>query len=670
MGVGRTLTASGARQRHSAKGCVPPRARCAWLIVMALFLPAATAEAQLGALVSPGRLSQPHAALEGVNNCLQCHTAGRQVAADKCLSCHKPVADRIARRVGIHRDVTTDCVTCHVEHAGVGGELRPFDTTGFDHRAQTGYALDGLHAPLAQQCASCHKTRSFLSVGSACVSCHEDTHKGALGQNCTSCHSTSVRFAEAATSGFDHDRAAFPLTGAHDKVACATCHVTKVYKPVAFASCANCHKSPHQPALPGACSSCHTTGAWRTTRIDHSRTAFPLKGQHAAVACAQCHVKPATLVRPKADTCASCHADSHLGVFKQDCAACHTENTFQKGTFDHSTTRFPLVDKHTALACVDCHTSSAPADPSKSRTSGTRPTTAAGRRPPVDPRQRSPGPPPPAASVARAAASDFRGLKTNCDSCHADVHRAELGSQCETCHTAKTFEMRPFTHAKPRPFFAGEHAPLTCQQCHVHTMAPVRASVREPALRVGFGATATACATCHADVHLGQVNAACERCHAVEVDRFGVAGFSHAATAFPLTGKHAAPLACEACHKVETRAYPAGNGTARRLTGLGTTCASCHLDPHAGQLKSDCQDCHTADSFHITKYTHRNQRRLREFFAGRHASAPCASCHKPTTAVAGGKPVVGYAIPTTCTTCHTDIHRGSLGPACATCHRP
>src|SRR5512134_103188 len=95
------------------------------------------AYAQIGALVSPGRLSRAHASLEGIANCLQCHSAGQRVAADKCLACHKPVAERIAQKRGVHRAVTTDCISCHVEHAGVDGELRPFDTRGFDHSAET-----------------------------------------------------------------------------------------------------------------------------------------------------------------------------------------------------------------------------------------------------------------------------------------------------------------------------------------------------------------------------------------------------------------------------------------------------------------------------------------------------------------------------------------------------
>ena len=585
------------------------------------------AHAQLGALVSPGRLSRAHASLEGVDKCLQCHSKGQGVAADKCLTCHKPVAQRIAAKRGVHRNVTNDCVTCHVEHAGVDAELRPFDQTGFDHTRDAGFALDGQHAPLASKCASCHKARSFLTATSACASCHADPHKGALGQRCVTCHATSAKFTEASRE-FDHGRTAFPLTGAHRTVTCVSCHKDKRFKGTPFASCASCHADPHRARLGTSCRTCHTDAAWRTTKVDHARTGFPLRGKHAAVACVRCHVKPATAVKPRAETCAACHADPHRGVFKQDCAACHTESGFEKGTFDHAGVGFPLVDKHAGLSCASCHKPSKP---------GT---------------------------------NDFRGQKAACESCHTDVHRGELGVSCTTCHTARTFAVPTFTHARSRPFFAGQHASLTCAQCHTATFKPVSTATGVPPLRVGFTTTATACATCHTDVHLGQFRADCESCHAIDAPKFAVVGFSHAATKFPLTGRHA-PLACARCHLVETGAFPAGRGTARRLTGIGTACATCHQDPHRGQLRAACETCHTTDAFALPGYVHRNARGLREFFAGRHASATCAACHKPLPpAGAGGKPVANYAVSTTCTACHIDVHRGSLGSDCATCHKP
>src|SRR5512132_3846890 len=100
-----------------------------WVVVMTTLLLGVAAprpaSAQLGALVSPGRLTRAHASLEGITNCLKCHAAGEQVSAPKCLACHQPIAQRIAQKRGVHRNVRTDCVTCHVEHNGPESELRP-----------------------------------------------------------------------------------------------------------------------------------------------------------------------------------------------------------------------------------------------------------------------------------------------------------------------------------------------------------------------------------------------------------------------------------------------------------------------------------------------------------------------------------------------------------------
>jgi cytochrome c7-like protein len=666
------------------------RPATAWWGVLLMTLVTSTiglreASAQLGALVSPGRLSRAHASLEGISNCLQCHSAGRGIAAEKCLTCHKPVADRIAQRKGIHRNAANGCVACHVEHAGVDAELRPFNTERFDHRGQTGLALDGLHSPIAANCATCHKTRSFLTATPSCSSCHTDAHKGSLGSNCATCHTASIKFAESRTR-FDHSRTAFPLAGAHTKVGCASCHATKTsYKIAGFASCETCHTDPHRERFGNSCSSCHTPQAWKTTRIDHSRTSFPLRGAHASVQCVSCHVKPATEVKPRSDTCAACHTDPHRGVFKQDCASCHTDTTFKKAVsgnsssgFDHSSTRFPLVDAHATLACSTCHTGqNAPV------------TTGTGRA--AAPAPSAPGTPPrrtiarPATGGTPRQVADFGGLKTECVSCHADVHRAELGTSCETCHTARTFQVSAFRHAMQRPFFSGQHATLRCAQCHTSvydttaaatrvaaaaSTRPVRSTTPAPIVRVGFTKASGTCVSCHSDVHLGQVGARCETCHTVETAKFAVTNFQHTKTKFPLTGKHA-PLKCDACHAVATQAFPAGHGTARRLTGIGTECASCHKDPHASELGTDCQSCHSTDTFAIKRYTHRRAPILRSFFTGKHITV-CSACHKPAAGRTAAPTAVlaSYKASTACISCHLDVHRGALGPRCESCHKP
>jgi hypothetical protein len=189
-------------------------------------------------------------------------------------------------------------------------------------------------------------------------------------------------------------------------------------------------------------------------------------------------------------------------------------------------------------------------------------------------------------------------------------------------------------------------------------------------IRTGFAQASDTCVSCHADVHLGQVGARCETCHTVETAKFAVTNFQHAKTKFPLTGKHA-PLKCEACHAVATHAFPAGHGTTRRLSGIGTECASCHKDPHTNDLGTDCQTCHSTDTFSIKRYTHRRMHLLRSFFTGRHITA-CTACHKPGAVriAAPARVLASYKASTACITCHTDVHRGALGPRCESCHKP
>src|SRR5512137_228824 len=113
--------------------CSPSRAFTA-IVGAALWLAAANlADAQAGAIVSPGPLSKAHAPLEGIANCQKCHEPGRALASAKCLGCHKPIAERIAAKKGVHRDVPGSCEGCHAEHRGLAADLRPLDIKQFNH---------------------------------------------------------------------------------------------------------------------------------------------------------------------------------------------------------------------------------------------------------------------------------------------------------------------------------------------------------------------------------------------------------------------------------------------------------------------------------------------------------------------------------------------------------
>jgi len=158
------------------------------------------------------------------------------------------------------------------------------------------------------------------------------------------------------------------------------------------------------------------------------------------------------------------------------------------------------------------------------------------------------------------------------------------------------------------------------------------------------------CASCHADVHLGQVGLACERCHAIDGVKFAAGRFSHERSQFPLTGKHQS-TECAKCHLTETRAFPSGTGTAMRLHPVDNRCQACHKDPHLGQVDAECQTCHDTATFAMSTYTHRG---MEDFFGGFHGRYACKECHKSETGQfpAGRGTAVRLMVGRACSACH------------------
>jgi hypothetical protein len=214
------------------------------------------------------------------NDCSQCHTVEGYTpstftlarhttsrfplqgahAAVPCAKCHAAVGDRSVFRFaslkceGCHKDAhngqfkklmgDAGCTRCH--------STEDWKSTTFDHSA-TAFALMGKHATIS--CASCHKPQGknavvqYKGMPARCESCHNEPHarQFAIGgsTNCTVCHT-----AESWTSLlFDHAKqSAFPLTGAHMKVDCRSCHkeervegkIVVRYKPLST-RCESCH---------------------------------------------------------------------------------------------------------------------------------------------------------------------------------------------------------------------------------------------------------------------------------------------------------------------------------------------------------------------------------------------------------------------------------------------
>ena len=528
------------------------------------------------AQISPGDLATAHASLEGMGNCTQCHSLGREVTNAKCLGCHSELRTRVSAGKGFHAKLNSrQCVECHSEHHGRNFTLVRFDQKRFNHE-ETGFVLEGKHRPL--ECASCHTqehisakdvransallgSKTFLGLPSDCVGCHADRHRGQLALQCRNCH-TADGWKPA--SRFVHDRARYRLTGKHLNVDCTRCHMpmpndvkTITYAGLEFDRCSSCHADPHRGRFQKPCESCHSTSGWQTgaaKNFDHATTKFPLRGRHAGVRCEQCHqpVRGAdgkmaqNFVIRKFQRCADCHADAHRGEFaerreKGECESCHNEDGWQKNRFVHATARYQLRGMHEKVECAKCH--------------GAVKVDARGARVPPDCR------------VKRFDA---------CMDCHEDAHGAQFrkrkdGGACESCHTVDGFlpaSYGPGDHKATKFPLIGGHEAVACARCH-----PVDA-VRGRSTRQFVWKTGPQCETCHKDPHGGQFAqrrySGCGSCHSPKGWR--VLAFNHDETKFPLTGKHGA-VACVDCHKPLARA---GSDTIRQYVGTPARCIDCH----------------------------------------------------------------------------------------------
>ena len=523
------------------------------------------------AQLSPGKLAQPHAGLEGLTNCTQCHTLGEHITDKKCLDCHTEIKTRIDSEVGFHTTVKdTSCVTCHSDHNGRNFDMIRWpneDIKQFDH-VRTGYMLEGKHQQA--ECRDCHKAdrvvapdiiemrmqsldRTFLGLSRDCLSCHEDEHRGQLEETCQSCHRME---AWKPAEKFDHDKSQFALVGKHQKLDCEKCHETEVveagigpvemvrFKPVAFEDCVPCHKDPHSGRFAQSCASCHSPDGWHTEKareFDHNLTRFPLVAKHQSVTCASCHNKNTNWYRPAFSQCADCHKDVHAGQFARlsdggACEGCHTEQGFLPAQFDlasHELTRFALRGAHEAVPCGFCH------------------------------QKRED-------DVVQFV---WKVEKFECETCHSSPHGEQFVEQiekkgCESCHNDASWYKTDIDHDLTRFPLLGKHESVQCASCHPR----VELSTGNGQL---FTPIDTACQNCHQDPHDNQFGMAektdCAKCHTN--DAWTADLFEHDRDSrFALTGSHESTL-CDQCHQVVT--FASGK-QGRRYKPLEVACASCH----------------------------------------------------------------------------------------------
>lgn len=459
----------------------------------------------------------------------------------------------------------TTCVSCHSDrHNGtLGNDCRSCHSTeswkpapGFKH-AGTRYPLTGEH--LTVDCAKCHgetpaasAPRVFNAKPSGnCIPCHTSPHPKGFGgkRTCAQCHSTA---GWKKVEGFDHSVTAFPLLGAHTKVACAKCHASIAREQekmsVRFATkpkedCTPCHASPHGTGFAGrTCVSCHMADAWSSIdrgRFDHRITRFDLSGAHTAVPCEKCHLRAssstfATAFRTGPRPCVECHHDPHGGIFVQrygaDCARCHTDAAFVPSIFTltmHEAAAFRLTGAHLAVPCAPCH------------------------------------------RLAGSTKLELHLPSYRCETCHEDKHRGQFrermaAKSCAQCHATTSWNMRSFDHSATGFPLAGRHATISCGQCHRPDSEGV----------VRYSGLPKRCSDCHADVHRGQftVNGvvSCESCHSPR--QWADVSFDHERQSrFSLTGAHRR-VVCAGCHRPER----AGDSLFVRFKPLSTSCESCH----------------------------------------------------------------------------------------------
>jgi hypothetical protein len=214
----------------------------------------------------------------------------------------------------------------------------------FDHELSR-FPLRGAHVSV--DCAQCHVGGRFTGTPTDCYACHQQDYNQTTNPNhvslrfpkkCEDCHSTDAW----RPASFDHNVTRFPLTGAHRRVDCASCHSGGRFTGTPT-DCYACHQAdynrttnPNHSAsrFPTQCQACHNTGAWRPASFDHDARSFPIfSGTHRGQwsTCADCHVNPSNF---RAFECIRCHQHSnradvdndHRGVsgYVYQSAACYS----------------------------------------------------------------------------------------------------------------------------------------------------------------------------------------------------------------------------------------------------------------------------------------------------------------------------------------------------------
>lgn len=573
--------------------------------------------------------------LTGAHNatdCISCHATGFAGTSTNCASCHLTEYNGAANPNHISLGINTDCKSCHTTDPGWS------PATFADHN--TYYALNGAHASIANDCASCHNG-NYNVTPNTCNGCHNDDYNATTNPNhaqllfpqeCAQCHSENAW----TPSTFNHDGQYFPIySGKHQGTwnDCNECHST----PGNWAAftCITCHQNPETndqhngvggySYFSPACLACHPTGDADLV-FDHNTTGFALTGAHQGVDCMQCHSNGFANTN---SACVSCHTTdfnqasnpNHVGLnLTTDCASCHTTNPgWAPASFTIHNQFYTLNGAHASIAndCAACHN------------------------------------------------GNYNNTPNTCVGCHNSDYTAttdpnhialQFPTDCASCHSENAWQPSTFNHDNQYfPIYSGEHQGewTQCQDCH-----------NNPADYSQF-----TCITCHTNPQTdnehngvgGYVynSPACLACHPTGDADFI---FDHNTTNFPLTGAHTS-ADCTSCH---------ANG----YQGTSTNCVDCHtvdfnqaVNPNhiALGISNNCVQCHTTTpGWAPAMMPNHNDYYV---IAGAHTAiaGDCAACHNGN-----------YTnTPNTCVGCHQsdfnntsnpDHEAGMFPTDCTTCH--
>ncbi len=552
--------------------------------------------------------------------CQSCHSAGYANTANDCYSCHQMAFAAATDPNHVTNGLGHDCAGCHT----TAGWL-PVDPRGYDH-ALTGFPLEGGHVGL--DCQSCH-SGGYANTSPQCFSCHSgdfaqandpDHEGGNFDHNCLSCHSNSAW----TPATFDHNQTQFALTGAHQTLACISCH-SGGYVGTAT-QCFDCHSEAFASAtdpnhvtnnFDHNCTSCHSTMAWEPSSFDHSATGFVLTGAHTSANCISCH---STGYTNTPTLCFDCHSGDFAGTtdpdheqnnFDHDCTSCHSTTAWEPSSFDHSATGFVLTGAHTSANCISCHS------------------------------------------------TGYTNTPTLCFDCHSgdfagttdpDHEQNNFDHDCTSCHSTTAWEPSSFDHSATGFVLTGAHTSANCISCH----------------STGYTNTPTLCFDCHSGDFAGTTDPNhvqnnfdhnCGTCHSTTA--WEPADFDHSQTGFNLTGAHTS-LACISCH-------------ATGYTNTPNLCFDCHSGDFAGttdpnhvqnNFDHNCGTCHSTTAWEPSNFNHSSTGFA---LTGAHTSLACISCH-----------ATGYTnTPNLCFDCHSGDFTSTSNPNhvqnnfdhdCSTCH--